>query len=918
MSQLQEGNGDGAGGNARDSMDSFATAKSTNTPSRRMTADFGELEGLMNGLKEEQEASAKKGVSFAASPAADDSNTSTSSSNLSSRRGTPHSKTGVESARVESPALSPVNTADATINDDADMDDLPAMGGSPMPSHSKNTKNGNGSRSMSMSGVGMAGQPKSILHKESCAKRKSRMSLPASKNNGEEMGGAADGSTGNGNGNSTNNGNTKKRSRRSVAFGSPQAAEFNTSSPSTKLTPMPSPSAKHLYRVPDTSVDSSNCSRNDVSDGGDTMECDDTVELEDDVNALMTSINNGHGTENSDDDNTIELEGDLSELLKSADDSAIGKQLEDEGGGDEDGNADADADGVLHGVEGMEGMEEEDNTVELEGDMSELLGMVNDGKSPAKTIRDKVLSPDAVSMVIGAERNANGYDSVLPGVSADSGVNNYPVSPAGPKPLTLTSCEILSFAEKNVLKSFKTLVHNVPSVLLESCNKASVVTPIYTDSINGTKVDVSRRAVTDVIVEILDMAVDEVSAKVANTVNGGEVAMGVIKSKNPELVREIQGYVRSRRDDDSFFQRNVEKLFLAVQENVTVEWNKWENAVTSSMLAGLNEEREGILSEEDKFGEMRALLEREICRVCEEKDAASMDKKRKSMEKREALMNDLNSEIAAMEQEAALLTQELEGVTVECDSAHNLVSLITKHADAKVKTDKLKKSAKNKEKKFKMLEGLLLWSPVHVDGSKIIVNFNGVLAETAASVGFDLTNTKGIAGFMMSKPSKVANPTTAKKAARRHTYSRDSRDYARKKMDNLRSFVNDELVVKSGGQISEILQSIEWQIGRIETVAQEISALQKHHDSLMEIDDDGNFLFTIDFTSKSQTAKLRMCFDLGGVGEHEYPLAPMRAHAETKIGSVDATHLKSMLNRSVKPGFGYLTRACDVVTAYMK
>ena len=108
-------------------------------------------------------------------------------------------------------------------------------------------------------------------------------------------------------------------------------------------------------------------------------------------------------------------------------------------------------------------------------------------------------------------------------------------------------------------------------------------------------------------------------------------------------------------------------------------------------------------------------------------------------------------------------------------------------------------------------------------------------------------------------------------------------------------------------------------MGRIETVAQEISRLQKNVDSVLELDKETQiFSLTVDFTARSQPAKVRVCFDLGHVSEWEYPMAPMRAHAESRIGEVDTVHLRTVLSRSVKPGFGYLTRACDTVAAYMK
>ena len=60
--------------------------------------------------------------------------------------------------------------------------------------------------------------------------------------------------------------------RKSVAFGSPEVAEYNISSPSVSMTPVPSRKAKEMYAMPD-----------------------DTVEIEADMKALMSTIDNPGG-----------------------------------------------------------------------------------------------------------------------------------------------------------------------------------------------------------------------------------------------------------------------------------------------------------------------------------------------------------------------------------------------------------------------------------------------------------------------------------------------------------------------------------------------------------------------------------------------------------------------------------------------
>jgi myosin heavy subunit len=283
----------------------------------------------------------------------------------------------------------------------------------------------------------------------------------------------------------------------------------------------------------------------------------------------------------------------------------------------------------------------------------------------------------------------------------------------------------------------------------------------------------------------------------------------------------------------------MESLYTAVQESVTAEWRAWESAVTGSMLTGLNEEQAELEREEETFQEMDGMLKKELQQLEEAKGAEAKEKRRQSLERKEQQVAKVNEELSAMEAQAKALEEELREITEECDAAEAAEAARAANCDAKERLDKLKKSSKASEKKYKMLEGLLLWSPALVNDDNIVVNFNGSLAETSVSVGFDVANSaKGIAACMMQKHVAAVGPAAAKgtpkkkPAVRQAVYSKDARKFASAKIASLTAFVNEELNVKNRQQLPEILQVIEWQVGRIEAVALEISTLQMTFDSV--------------------------------------------------------------------------------------
>jgi hypothetical protein len=103
---------------------------------------------------------------------------------------------------------------------------------------------------------------------------------------------------------------------------------------------------------------------------------------------------------------------------------------------------------------------------------------------------------------------------------------------------------------------------------------------------------------------------------------------------------------------------------------------------------------------------------------------------------------------------------------------------------------------------------------------------------------------------------------------------------------------------------------------RIELIAQEIGNLGNKFDSVLEYNSStGAFSLTLDFISRTQTAKLRAVFD---VVDEDYPFTPLDAVLENVIGVKEVEKVGELIRRNAAPGFGYLKRACDTISVYMK
>ncbi len=643
----------------------------------------------------------------------------------------------------------------------------------------------------------------------------------------------------------------RPRRSRTVAFGSPQAAEFNSGSPSASLTPMPGSEAKQKYAVPDDSMNTTTSTEGTNTPGGHDDEG--TEEFEGDLNAMIASATRGEG-----EDETVELEGDISELLRSAErDPDASRPVEDQ--------------------------PEEDNTVELEVDLNSLLSAV--GSSGGDSLRR-----------LSASTGGTVADDVLTSPEALKVSLDATPPPPGPPVIDVTSAEILLHCESDAAQPFATRVNDFRSSLLEAAAAAA-----------GS----GRAAV--VADDVVTAAREEVSRKAAETAGGGERALEAVAEANPYLLHRVQTAVRSVGGERNAVGEEMKVLYKKVEESVLGEWNMWEVEVCGAMLQRLEEVEKELDEDKEKLDEKLDDVEGQLSKLKSKRGREARVARRVSLERREGEVTALRTDLEDLEAKAAELETELTTVSNSLEAAEAAAETTIALRDTKAESDSTNTKAKDREKKFKTLEGLLLWTPKLVDSNKIIVNFQGIMAETGVSLGFDLNAEAGVQAFMLRNPAG-AFPSKAKGKKKAFVFTADARRFADLAVSAIVERMNGpSSTLAGGGDIPAVLQSIEFEIGRIETLAVEMSSIQRAYDSVLEGDAASGFKLAVDFVSRTAAAKLRVVLPLKG-----YPFAPTDVVLLPLIGKIDSANLAIMLRRGVKPGYGRIKRTCDNVAAYMK
>lgn len=115
-------------------------------------------------------------------------------------------------------------------------------------------------------------------------------------------------------------------------------------------------------------------------------------------------------------------------------------------------------------------------------------------------------------------------------------------------------------------------------------------------------------------------------------------------------------------------------------------------------------------------------------------------------------------------------------------------------------------------------------------------------------------------------------------------------------------------------EIGPFLRRLEWLLGRMEYTASELAMIQHRYKATLSCGSSSPPRLEVEFPSSAGTAKLLATFELSDA----YPFSPLSVCLDTFEAQVDAQAIQKLLIKNAKPGFGYLSRTCDVIAAYLR
>ena len=245
------------------------------------------------------------------------------------------------------------------------------------------------------------------------------------------------------------------------------------------------------------------------------------------------------------------------------------------------------------------------------------------------------------------------------------------------------------------------------------------------------------------------------------------------------------------------------------------------------------------------------------------------------------------------------MREELEDISTKAIS-------ISEHVKAKSDLKLYQSLAESNFQDCITSEKLHSWSPTSIEKTKISIGYKGQIPDIEFTVTFqELSEGRGVK--CSSQVHRVENSAKRKPTH----YSSDVLQYFEDRILLLQREIGST-VLKSSSMIRNMTHYIEWYISRVEMTGKELSILQRRFKGKIYTKNgkDGLHYLELQFRTsgdKQIIGRFEIC--------DSYPFAGLNV---TIKGAIDIDALERHLSKNSKPGFGYLSRTCDVFSVFSK
>lgn len=267
----------------------------------------------------------------------------------------------------------------------------------------------------------------------------------------------------------------------------------------------------------------------------------------------------------------------------------------------------------------------------------------------------------------------------------------------------------------------------------------------------------------------------------------------------------------------------------------------------------------------------------------------------------QSLARSLNDEITELAAQIEQTKTELDDMKEKESSMDAKIDELQEAQALANEAKTLRANAAPTQKAYMSLKGLHSWNPSSMNESSIAFEAVGQYVQTTNTITYNLegssidtTVSHGDSSMAMEYSSKSTSAIVEYLFACVDEHARTVR----------------EKTVPSATDIGTSMQSYMWHLGRLDHTVTELQSLKKRYKATLS-SKGSRLVFSAEF--KNASTSLLALFDI----DHHYPALPLEVQLNLIKGDVDLDRVRRGLRKSAKPGFGNLSRACGIVSAFV-
>lgn len=257
--------------------------------------------------------------------------------------------------------------------------------------------------------------------------------------------------------------------------------------------------------------------------------------------------------------------------------------------------------------------------------------------------------------------------------------------------------------------------------------------------------------------------------------------------------------------------------------------------------------------------------------------------------------------ISSLEADIQLEEQNLLRNTRECADVETLMDIIKEKESL---TGDLSRDRSFIDKNLEVitsLEGLQNWTLVQVEESMVEIEFIGDITEMCLSLRFhSLQN-----GEVICKAKSLESTSQSRKQIK---YTSSVKSFFKHQVLNLTESISKR-PLEGLSEICSTIHHIDWYLGRLQLIGKELSLLEARYDGVLEKSNNNElYHFQLSILNNASGKVLNTAFEVG----ESYPFA----FDVIISGDIDIIELEKHLTKNAKPGYGYLSRTCDIISSF--